>query len=76
MVVETPYKDDEKETGMGADEELDNVAAMAEALAQVGINFGKAFGSSHNPVQLAEEVPRANRQESFGKLFRKKGRRW
>ena len=76
MVVEKQCRDDEKETGIGTVEGLGKAASMAEALAQVGINFGKAFGPSADPVQLAEEVPRTNRQESFGKLFRKKGRRW
>lgn len=76
MVVEKPYKNDERESGIGTAEALDHAASMAKAMEQVGANFAKAFEQKSYQAQPAEEVPRTNRQESFGKLFRKKGRRW
>ena len=59
----------------------DSLDSMAEALTAIGKAGGDSAELLSRWNDLAqqpnqEEEPRTNRQESFGKLFRKKGRRW
>lgn len=59
----------------------DSLDSMAEALTAIGITGGDSAELLRSLNDLAqqpdrEEEPRTNRQESFGKLFKKKGRRW
>ncbi|MEQ7216753.1 hypothetical protein ABQD61_12785 [Enterococcus asini] len=75
MVVEN-QSSEEKYIGATTTDALNQAALMVEVLSQAGVSFADAFKRSAGCTQLTEEVPRTNRQESFGKLFRKKGQRW
>lgn len=57
---------------------LDSMAEALTAIGKTGVDSAELFSRWNDLAQQPnqEEEPRTNRQESFGKLFRKKGRRW
>ena len=57
---------------------LDSMAEALIAISKTGVDSDELLSRWNDLAQQPnqEEEPRTNRQESFGKLFRKKGRRW
>lgn len=57
---------------------LDSMAEALTAIGKTGVDSAELLSKWNDLAQQPdrEEEPRTNRQESFGKLFRKKGRRW
>lgn len=57
---------------------LDSMAEALNAIGKTGVDSAELLSRWNDLAQQPnqEEEPKTNRQESFGKLFRKKGRRW
>ena len=57
---------------------LDSMAEALNAIGKTGVDSAELLSRWNDLAQQPnqEEESRTNRQESFGKLFRKKGRRW
>ena len=57
---------------------LDSMAEALTAIGMTGVDSAEMLSRWNDLAQQPnqEEEPKTNRQESFGKLFRKKGRRW